>query len=297
MYSRTATAFVLFLALVATLTSTVHAQSDDLQEFEGEWLYVEDITEGRASEDQGPPMTVKFPLRVEKDAVVLVRPRGDEPIMLDGSTREVAGNGSTTTYRGEWKDGVLHYDMKTVRDSDQKVVSVVRREFRITPDGMHLRVVHGQPAVRETLALYRHPEDVELPESAKATIADMEWLAGTWVGKRRTSSIEEHWIPPKGGAMLGTSRTVKGDKMSGFEFLRIVERDGSLVYVAQPGGRPPTEFTLTKLEQTRAEFVNPRHDYPQRIVYELSNDGRLTASIGFAKGGKPRAFEFTREGK
>ena len=31
----------------------------------------EDRTEGRPSEDQGPPMTVKFPLRVEQDAVIL----------------------------------------------------------------------------------------------------------------------------------------------------------------------------------------------------------------------------------
>ena len=48
--------------------------------------------------------------------------------------------------------------------------------------------------------------------------------------------------------------------------------------------------------KTRAVFVNPRHDYPQRIMYELSDEGALTASIGFAKGGNPRRYEFTREG-
>ncbi|MGI9293112.1 MAG: hypothetical protein ACR2PS_03945 [Pseudomonadales bacterium] len=48
--------------------------------------------------------------------------------------------------------------------------------------------------------------------------------------------------------------------------------------------------------KTRAVFEYPRHDFPQRIVYELSAEGRLSASIGFAKGGRPRRFEFTREG-
>ena len=97
--------------------------------------------------------------------------------------------------------------------------------------------------------------------------------------------------------MLGVSRTVnKKGKTVAFEYLRIVERDGGLVYVAQPNGRPPTEFVLTELRGTRAVFENPRHDSPQRIVYELSDGGVLSASIGFMNGGRPTRFEFTREG-
>jgi hypothetical protein len=95
--------------------------------------------------------------------------------------------------------------------------------------------------------------------------------------------------------MLGVSRTVSRGSMRAFEFLRIVERDGGLVYIAQPGGAPPTEFVLTELGGTRAVFENPRHDYPKRIVYELSAEGGLIASIGFAKGGSPRRFEYKRE--
>ena len=97
--------------------------------------------------------------------------------------------------------------------------------------------------------------------------------------------------------MLGVSRTVnKKGKTVAFEYLRIVERDGGLVYVAQPGGRSATEFVLTELKDQHAVFVNPRHDYPQRIVYELSKEGTLTASIGFAKG-RLQGFEFKREGE
>jgi len=42
-------------------------------------------------------------------------------------------------------------------------------------------------------------------------------------------------------------------------------------------------------------FINPRHDYPQRIVYQLSDERTLTASIGFAKGGRLRGFSYHRE--
>ena len=77
-----------------------------------------------------------------------------------------------------------------------------------------------------------------------------------------------------------------------------MSRDGGLVYIAQPGGASPTEFVLTEVSPTRAVFDNPRHDYPKRIVYEISEEGggSLTATIGFTKGGTPRRFEFNRDG-
>jgi hypothetical protein len=109
------------------------------------------------------------------------------------------------------------------------------------------------------------------------------------------TSVEERWSPPLGGAMLGVSRTVSRGKMTAFEYLRVVERDSGLVYVAQPGGTSPTEFVLTEMDTTRAVFENPRHDYPKRIIYERSPEGGLRATIGFLNGGTPRRFEFKRE--
>lgn len=272
-----------------------YAQDGDLQALDGVWLYVKDLTEGRTDEEKQPPMTVQFPLRVEDDAVVLVRSRGDERIALDGSKTVVEREGSTATYRGEWKDGTLEYEIEVVRDSDGAVLSLIKREFQPTPEGLLVHVVVGDPAVLDSVALYRHPEDVPLPDPTEASIEAVSWMAGTWIGTSRSSSTEESWISPKGGAMLGTSRTVSGERMVAFEFLRIVERDGGLVYFAQPGGRSATEFVLTEMGDKRAVFENPRHDFPQRIVYEQSDDGALTASIGFINGGKPRAFEFKRE--
>ncbi len=288
------------LALLATFGApgASSAQDDTLRAFSGQWLYVEDRTEGRPTEEQGPPMMVTFGLRIEKDAVILERSRGrEERIPLDGSAIEVDKDTATTFYRGAWKDGVLEYVIETVNESDKAVLMLIRRQFRITPDGLEVRVGFGDPAKQDSVALYRHPEDIPLPTPAQATAGDMAWLAGAWVGTRSTRSIEERWTPPLGGALLGVSRTVKGDKMVAFEYLRIVERDGGLVYVAQPGGRPPTEFVLTELSSKRAVFANPRHDSPQRIVYELSAEGTLSASIGFMKGGRPQRFEFTRAGE
>jgi hypothetical protein len=266
----------------------------------GEWRYVEDLTEGKPIEKHGPPMSMEFGFRFEEGAVIMIRARREERIPIDGSVHEVPSTStadSVSRYSGTWKDGVLVYDMESVRSSNNQRTLLIRRKFRSTPDGLEVRVSSDGGA--ENVALYRHPKDIDLPAPAKAAMADMAWLAGAWVGTRGTAgatSIEERWSPPLGGAMLAISRTVSRDKMRAFEYLRIVERDGGLVYIAQPNGAPPTEFMLTELGANRAVFENPRHDSPQRIVYELSAEGGLSVSIGQAKGGRPRRFEFKREG-
>jgi len=105
--------------------------------------------------------------------------------------------------------------------------------------------------------------------------------------------VEERWTSPAGGAMLAVSRTVKGARMAAFEFLRIVERNGGLVYVAQPGGSPPTDFTLTALSETSASFENPAHDFPKAIRYTKRADGALEARVGDG-GAKDETYVFRR---
>ena len=119
---------------------------------------------------------------------------------------------------------------------------------------------------------------------ASATIARVAWLAGSWSGGDDGATTEEHWTPPAGGAMLAVSRSVYADRttparMTAFEFLRIVERDGTLVYIAQPNGRPPTEFVLTAITGESATFENPAHDSPQAIRYTRRPDGSLQVRL------------------
>jgi hypothetical protein len=292
-------------AVVACLFSvTLAGQADDLTALNGEWIFVEDLTAGRTLEQLTPPMGGRFAFRVEGSAVVLVNGHGgarrEVRVALDGTVTEVpgAGEGEVARYRGAWKDGAFSYEVDFVRAKGAAPVGLIRREFRVTKDGLVVRSNLGSATEYTSMGLYRHSQDIAMPVPARAVIGDLAWLAGAWVGTRGTNgaiSFEERWSAPKGGAMLATSRTVSRDKMSAFEFLRIVERDGGLVYIAQPGGAAGTEFVLTELRANRAVFDNPRHDYPKRIVYKLSAEGGLTATIGFLKGGTPRRFEFKRE--
>ncbi len=280
-------------------------QAADLRALDGEWVFVEDRTEGRSLEQLTPPMGSKFAFRVEDAAVILVSGHGGQrrevKVALDGTATEVPGTteGAFARYRGGWKDGAFSYEIEFVRAAGGTPEGLIRREFRMTKDGLIVRSNLGSPKEYSSVGLYLRPQDIPMPTPAKVVIGDIAWLSGVWSGTRGTGgaiSFEERWSPPKGGAMLATSRTVNRDKMSAFEFLRIVEREGGLVYVAQPNGAPPTEFVCTELSAKRAVFDNPRHDYPKRIIYELADGGALTATIGFMKGGTPRRFEYKREG-
>lgn len=301
--NRALALFATLCALSTALAFGARSQQDDgLRALDGEWIYVEDRTEGRASEQQQPSMSARVKLRVEPDAFILVRRDGEVRMALDGSPTEVAGKmaGTASRYRGAWKDGAFVYEVELLRGPEGTRTGLIRTELRVTPEGMISSVAVDPPTGFQSVALYRHPQDIAEPARATAAVGDVAWLAGAWLGTRGATgatTIEERWSPPLGGAMLGVSRTVSRGKMTAFEFLRIVERDGGLVYIAQPGGSAPTEFVLTEVSATRAVFVNPRHDSPQRIVYELSADGNLSASIGFAKGGRPQRFDFARESK
>ena len=79
--------------------------------------------------------------------------------------------------------------------------------------------------------------------------------------------------------MLGYGRTVRQNGTAGFEYLRLEQRENTVVLIAQPDGGPPTEFTTAEISEQFVRFVNSAHDFPRVIEYRLSHD-KLTAIIG-----------------
>ncbi len=129
---------------------------------------------------------------------------------------------------------------------------------------------------------------------ATATVKDVAWLEGTWVSASGQRTVEEHWTSAAGGVMFAVSRTLAGDRLVEFEYLRIVERGGGLFYVAQPKGQPPTEFAATQVSPTSVRFENPQHDFPKVIRYEKRADGTLRAAIAGAAGQREMSWVYVR---
>lgn len=86
-------------------------------------------------------------------------------------------------------------------------------------------------------------------------------------------------MAPLGDAMVGMSRSVRDGRMTGFELLRIVVRDGGLVYIADPSGQARTEFPATEVSEDILTFENPAHDFPKKIQYRKTGVDSLVANV------------------
>jgi len=120
----------------------------------------------------------------------------------------------------------------------------------------------------------------------------LTWLSGCWTQPRTNGLVEEHWMRPRGGSLLGMSRTVSGDQTVEYEFLRIAIVDGVLTYVARPSGQAEAAFPIKSIEDGMVVFENPSHDFPQRIIYRRNADATITARIEGTVKGEARGRDF-----
>jgi len=117
-------------------------------------------------------------------------------------------------------------------------------------------------------------------QPARHRLGDLQWMAGYWVKDSEDIRMEECWLEPLGGVMVGVHRDVKAGGRAFYEYLRIEERTDGIYYVAKPLNQAEAAFRLVAMEAGRqAVFENKVHDFPQRIVYFLEPQGGLRATI------------------
>ncbi len=112
-----------------------------------------------------------------------------------------------------------------------------------------------------------HPTEVPAVAERSGAGGFPGFLVGAWevvdVGVR----TREVWERAADGALEGRSVSRAGPETPFAESLRLEPRGNTWVYVAEPRGERPTEFTLQSSTATSAVFVNPGHDFPRRITY------------------------------
>jgi Domain of unknown function (DUF6265) len=126
------------------------------------------------------------------------------------------------------------------------------------------------------------------------TLQDFAWLAGHWRIESGDRVVDEQWMAPAGGLMMGMARNIQGGKVREYEFTLLrQEPNGDILYIANPSKQTETAFKLTSLRGGEAVFENPQHDFPQKVLYARQADGSLLAAIeGPGRDGKPRRVEY-----
>ena len=135
---------------------------------------------------------------------------------------------------------------------------------------------------------------VAAPRPEARSVDALAWMAGTWESGDPGRWTEEHWTAPRGGMMMGLSRSGGPGGVAEFEYIRIAPGEGGVpTYWASPGGGAATGFALVESGSQAAAFENRGHDYPQRIAYRREGD-TITATISLADGGKARSWRYRR---
>lgn len=125
------------------------------------------------------------------------------------------------------------------------------------------------------------------------TIQSVAWLQGCWEMREGDRLVEERWMPPRAGSMLGVGRTTRGQKLVEHEFIALTERDGRLAYQAHPSGQAMATFLSQPVTGREVVFEDPTHEFPQRVGYKNIGPGQLLAWVEGLSDGKPRRIEFT----
>ena len=124
-------------------------------------------------------------------------------------------------------------------------------------------------------------------------IADFAFMAGCWQGGDAQSAVEEVWMRPGGGTMMGTSRVLAGGKAVFSEYVEVAEKPAGLVMTVALGiGKPGVSFTRIAAGPNELVFENPTHDFPQRIRYRKDSETTVTARIEGVEKGQAKGEDY-----
>lgn len=123
-------------------------------------------------------------------------------------------------------------------------------------------------------------------------------LKGLWVMKTDKGYLYERWQVDDNSFLSGSGfevDTMKSDTTL-IELLNINFTKGSGIFyiatVISDSGGLPVYFKLSKIENHIFTFFNPNHDYPQIIIYNLSEPNILNARIEGKENGVFKSFDF-----
>jgi hypothetical protein len=149
----------------------------------------------------------------------------------------------------------------------------------------------------------------EAGAGARASVADLAWIAGHWVGDAGGDVSEEVWTEPAGDCMVGLWRYVSGGRLKVYESLALVaEGDGVVMRLRHfgPDGvgweekERPISLRLVAAGEGEAAFEGPgrKDGETVRISYRRAAPDALTSVLEKWMPGEPRSrtdFRFERK--
>jgi hypothetical protein len=110
------------------------------------------------------------------------------------------------------------------------------------------------------------------------------WLIGNWEYKDSIGKLTENWKVKDDSTFVGTSFFVLDNEKDTIhkEYMQMQEDKELLIYLTSVKGQNNevnVPFQLTIKEDSLLVFENPKHNYPQKIQYELLKNKEIKTSV------------------
>lgn len=120
-------------------------------------------------------------------------------------------------------------------------------------------------------------------------------LLGKWQTVMEDGNLQEIWTTKNDSTFLGQSYFISNNDTIHNETIDLVENAGKLLYISSVKGENqnlPTTFNFIEGEDNQLQFENPKHDYPNKIIYKFQDSINLDISIFGNQLGKKTSENF-----
>ncbi|MDV6170381.1 DUF6265 family protein [Flavobacterium sp. DG1-102-2] len=131
-------------------------------------------------------------------------------------------------------------------------------------------------------------------------IKKAEWFIGNWQNTTDEPNFGETWKQANDSVLKSKAYFVKNGQISYYEFVTLVESAGKLNYIVTVPNQNEGEavsFEMTSANENQLVFENPKHDFPNKIIYNKVGNDSLVAEISGMQDGKPTTQKFAMRKK
>lgn len=140
------------------------------------------------------------------------------------------------------------------------------------------------------------PPEAPAPLPWPATVSDLAWLTGDWVGEADETCFIERWLPPASGSLIGVARHESADPAPRVtrETMRLMAGDAGLVMVVMLDSGQVTRLPLAAVGADGFLAQRAGDGWPRTIRYARTAGGGLTVTLAGAPNERAVSIPFTR---
>lgn len=127
-------------------------------------------------------------------------------------------------------------------------------------------------------------------------IVGKDWLLGKWENKSDNGNLLEIWKKASDSIYIGESYFIKGKDTLHFEKIQLKQKGENLFYIPTVKGQnndKPVTFIFKDTIGKQLVFENPKHDYPQKIIYSQISKDRMIIQISGMQQGKVSSSKYS----